>query len=157
MVGFREKLQMQGSNLPPWSSKKNDKLVEFIWCYRLQNIRTWTDKSKWHGERCIQLNTKLWYMLEFRNHIFTFHSCIRHITIFRFYQSKIWWKNTAIQPRHLNLEQVGNPQYQFYVCYFVHVLYCSIPCSFDITIGSSLLVTHCTSDDQVTSDIPDTP
>ena len=34
---------------------------------------------------------------------------------------------------------------------------CSIPCSFDITRGSSLVVTHRTADVQITSDIPDTP
>ena len=35
--------------------------------------------------------------------------------------------------------------------------HCSIPCSLDITRGSSLVVNHCTSDVQVTSDKPGTP
>ena len=35
--------------------------------------------------------------------------------------------------------------------------FCSIPCRFDITRGSSLVVTHRTADVQVTSDRQDTP
>ena len=34
---------------------------------------------------------------------------------------------------------------------------CSIPCSFYITRGSSLVVTHITEEVRVTLDIPDTP